>query len=210
MEQFKVDVIIGQGAGAKSISLPLHPFTLLGATTKSGMISPPLRSRFGIVERLDFYTESELSAIVLQSAQFLQLPLSDASALAIARCARGTPRIAKKIIRRVRDFAQVHNNNIADEQLVARALKFLGLDDDGLSTVDNMLLRKIIEHFNGGPVGLETLASLIGEDKDTIEAVYEPFLIRKGFLEKSSRGRQIPHKALAHLKNKFLGQAPLF
>ena len=210
MEQFKVDVIIGQGAGAKSISLPLHPFTLLGATTKSGMISPPLRSRFGITERLDFYTEEELSSIVLQNAQFLHLELSAFSALAIAKCARGTPRIAKKIVRRVRDFAQVNNHNKADDALVHQALEFLGLDHDGLSTIDNMLLRKIIENFNGGPVGLETLASLIGEDKDTIETVYEPFLIRKGFLEKNSRGRQIPYKTLPYLKNKFLGQAPLF
>lgn len=210
MEQFKVDVIIGQGAGAKSISLPINPFTLLGATTKSGMISPPLRSRFGITERLDFYTEEELCAIIQQNARFLHIELSENSACSIAKCARGTPRIAKKIVRRVRDFAQVHNNNKADDQLVLQALTFLGLDDDGLTTIDNLLLRKIVENFNGGPVGLETLASLIGEDKDTIETVYEPFLIRKGFLEKSSRGRHIPYKSLPYLKNKFLGQVPLF
>ncbi|MEX0940791.1 MAG: Holliday junction branch migration DNA helicase RuvB [Candidatus Babeliales bacterium] len=210
MEQFSVDVIIGQGAGAKTITLPLHPFTLIGATTKSGMISAPLRSRFGITERLDFYTDEELRDIVLQSAQFLQLSLASDGALRIAKCARGTPRIAKKITRRVRDFAQVQNKNIIDKPLVIEALTFLGIDDDGLSIVDNMLLRKIIEHFDGGPVGLDTLASLIGEDKDTIEAVFEPFLMRKGLLEKTPRGRQIPFKALSYLKNKYLGQKALF
>lgn len=209
MEQFSVDVIIGQGAGAKTVTLPLAPFTLIGATTKSGMISAPLRSRFGIVERLDFYGDEALRDIILQSAQFLNLKLSDSSALQIGRCARGTPRIAKKILRRVRDFAQVNNKNIADEKLVKEALQFLGIDDDGLNTVDNMLLRKMVEHFDGGPVGLETLASLIGEDKDTIETVFEPFLMRKGYLEKTPRGRQIPYKALTYLQSKYLGQKTL-
>jgi Holliday junction DNA helicase RuvB len=210
MEQFSVDVIIGQGAGAKSITLPLQPFTLVGATTKSGMISAPLRSRFGIVERLDFYEEQDLSAIVQQNAQFLKLSISSPSALLIAKCARGTPRIAKKITRRVRDFAQVHNKKIIDEKVVQEALTFLGIDNDGLSNVDNALLKKMIEHFDGGPVGVETLASLIGEDKETIENVFEPFLMRKGFLEKTPRGRQIPFKALSYLKNKYLGQKALF
>ncbi|MCX5922087.1 MAG: Holliday junction branch migration DNA helicase RuvB [Candidatus Dependentiae bacterium] len=210
MEHFRVDVIIGQGAGAKSINLPIHPFTLVGATTKSGMISAPLRSRFGISERLDFYTDEELRDIVLQNAQFLQLTLAPEAALMIARCSRGTPRIGKKILRRVRDFAQFHNKKNADVDVVQDALTFLGLDDDGLTKVDNMLLQRIVEHFNGGPVGLETLASLIGEDKETIEAVYEPFLMRKGYLEKTARGRQIPHKKLPFLKKKFLGQEALF
>lgn len=209
MEHFRVDVIIGQGAGAKSINLPINPFTLVGATTKSGMISAPLRSRFGISERLDFYADVELQAIIKQNAQFLQLTISDAAALLIAGCARGTPRIAKKILRRVRDFAQVHHKNNADETLTIQALHFLGIDNDGLTKVDNMLLQKMVENFNGGPVGLETLASLIGEDKETIEAVYEPFLMRKGYLEKTPRGRQIPHKKLFALKKKFLGQEML-
>jgi len=206
MEHFRVDVIIGQGAGAQSVNLPINPFTLIGATTKSGMLSAPLRSRFGITERLDFYQEEDLRDIVLQSAQFLQVTISPKSAQLIAKCSRGTPRIAKKILRRVRDFAQVKNKNIANEALVTKALCFLGLDQDGLSKMDNLLLRKIVENFNGGPVGLETLASLIGEDKDTIETIYEPFLLRKGYLEKNPRGRQIPHKKLPHLKKKFLGQ----
>ncbi|HEX2977926.1 MAG TPA: Holliday junction branch migration DNA helicase RuvB [Candidatus Babeliales bacterium] len=209
MEQFNVDVIIGQGAGAKTVTLPLQPFTLIGATTKSGMISAPLRSRFGIVERIDFYNDEELQKIIMQSAQFLKLSISENAALMIARCARGTPRIAKKIVRRVRDFAQVHDVP-ADDIMVGKALEFLGIDQDGLNAIDNMLLRRIIEQFNGGPVGVETLASLIGEDKDTIEEVIEPFLMRKCYLEKTARGRQIPHKALSYLRNKFLGQKDLF
>jgi len=209
MEHFRVDVIIGQGAGAKSISLPVNPFTLVGATTKTGMLSAPLRSRFGITERLDFYTDEELCEIVLQNALFLNLTLSPGGALQIAKCARGTPRIAKKILRRVRDFAQVHNANVANDNLVTQALNFLGLDSDGLGKVDNLLLSKIIELFNGGPVGLDTLASLIGEDAETIENVYEPYLLRQGYLEKTSRGRQIPAKRLPHLIKKYLGQDSL-
>lgn len=209
MEHFRVDVIIGQGAGAKSINLPINPFTLIGATTKSGMISAPLRSRFGITERLEFYTDQELSEIVLQSARFLNIVISDASALRIGAAARGTPRIAKKILRRVRDFAQVTNKNNADDALVEQALTFLGIDQEGLTKIDIVLLQKMITHFNGGPVGLETLASMLGEDADTIETVYEPFLMRKGYLEKTSRGRQIPHVRLPLLKKRFLGQDTL-
>lgn len=210
MENFRVDVIIGQGAGAKSINLPIHPFTLIGATTKSGSISAPLRTRFGILERIDFYDDADLARIVHQNAQFLNVKLSDESALYIAQCSRGTPRIAKKILRRVRDFAQVNNKNIADDALVRKALNFLGIDEEGLTKVDTMILQKIIENFSGGPVGLETIASLLGEDKDTIEAVYEPFLMRKGYLEKTPRGRRIPHKKLPILKQKFLGQNTFF
>ena len=209
MEQFRVDVIIGQGAGAKSINLPLHPFTLIGATTKSGMLSAPLRSRFGITERLDFYEEKDLQAIVLQAARFLGVTISDTSALTIGSCARGTPRIAKKLLRRVRDFAQVNNKNVITEELVTQALTFLGIDTEGLCTVDNLILRTIVEQFSGGPVGLETLASMIGEDSETIEAVYEPFLMRKGYLEKTARGRQIQAKKMPFLRSKFLGQHSL-
>lgn len=209
MEHYRIDVIIGQGVGAKSINLPINPFTLVGATTKSGMLSAPLRSRFGIIERLDFYSEEELKAIILQNATFLKLQLSEESALQVARCSRGTPRTAKKIIRRIRDFAQVTNQNCATNALVSSALQFLGIDDEGLNNLDNLLLKKIIENFNGGPVGVETLASLIGEDKDTIEEVYEPFLLRKGYLEKTARGRQIPPLMLPLLKRKYTGQNTL-
>jgi holliday junction DNA helicase RuvB len=209
MEHYRIDVIIGQGAGAKSINLPINPFTLVGATTKSGMLSAPLRSRFGIIERLDFYSDNELKEIILQNALFLSLQLSEESALHIAGCSRGTPRTAKKIIRRIRDFAQVTNQNCATHELVITALRFLGIDHEGLNTLDNLLLRKIVENFNGGPVGVETLASLIGEDKDTLEEVYEPFLLRKGYLEKTSRGRQIPPLMLPLLKRKYMGQNTL-
>lgn len=209
MEHFRVDVIIGQGAGAKSINLPINPFTLVGATTKSGMISAPLRSRFGIVERIDYYSEADLQQIILQSADFLKIKLDPESAFLIGSCARGTPRIAKKILRRVRDFAQVNNQAHLDIKLVTTALNFLGIEEDGLTKIDILLIRKIIENFNGGPVGLETLAALIGEDTETIEMVYEPFLLRKGYLEKTARGRQIPHKKLPMLKQKYMGQQTL-
>ncbi len=206
MEQFRVDVIIGQGAGAKSINLPLSSFTLIGATTKSGLLSAPLRSRFGITERLDFYTDEDLRDINLQAARFLEVTLPPESALLIGSCARGTPRIAKKLLRRVRDFAQVTNKNIITHELVQKALMFLGIDKEGLCKIDNLILQTIVKQFNGGPVGLETIASMIGEDKDTIEAVYEPFLMRKGYLEKTVRGRQITPKKLPLLRSKFLGQ----
>jgi Holliday junction DNA helicase RuvB len=210
MEHFRVDIIIGQGAGAKSVNLPINPFTLVGATTKSGMLSAPLRSRFGINERLDFYSDEDLQQIVEQSARFLDLTLTPAAALMIAQAARGTPRIAKKILRRVRDFAQVSNHNKADEQLTSQALSFLGIAPSGLSSVDEAILRTIIDNFNGGPVGLETIASIIGEDSNTIEEVYEPFLMRKGFLERTPRGRQIPYKLLPLLKSKYQGQIVIF
>jgi holliday junction DNA helicase RuvB len=206
MEQYRVDVIIGQGAGAKSVSLPIHPFTLVGATTKSGIISAPLRSRFGITERLDFYTDAELRDIVLQSAQFLNLSITPEAALMIGACSRGTPRIAKKLVRRVRDLSQVRNVTPADKSFVEQSLQFLGIDHDGLTAVDTMILQKMVCNFNGGPVGLETLASLVGEDADTIEMAYEPYLLRKGYLEKTPRGRQIPSQMLPHLIKRFLGQ----
>jgi len=209
LEHFRVDIIIGQGAGAKSVNLPLHPFTLVGATTKSGMLSAPLRSRFGIQERLDFYGHEDLQKIILQSARHLQLTISEPAALIIAHAARGTPRIAKKILRRVRDIAQVSNNNIADEQLTLKALQFLGISTSGLSAVDNAILCTIIDKFQGGPVGIETIASIIGEDRNTLEEVYEPFLMRKGFLERTARGRQIPHKMLPLLRNMYYGQSTI-
>jgi Holliday junction DNA helicase RuvB len=205
MEHFRVDVIIGQGAGAQSINLPLNPFTLIGATTRAGMLSAPLRSRFGIVERLDFYADEDLQAIVLQSARHLKLDFTASAALLIAQAARGTPRIAKKIVRRLRDFAQVHNAQVTDT-FVKETLSFLSIDEEGLTSVDHLILKILIERFEGGPAGIETIASIIGEDVETLIDVYEPFLMRKGYLEKTARGRQVPYKKVPYLKTKFLGQ----
>lgn len=205
MEHYRVDVIIGQGAGAQSINLPINPFTLIGATTKAGMLSAPLRSRFGIIERLHFYIDDELRQIVQQSALFLGLRLSDSAALIVASASRGTPRIAKKIVRRIRDFAQVRKEDAGDD-LVKEALTFLAIDTDGLTKVDHMFLETLLERFDGGPAGIETIASIIGEDVDTLEDVYEPYLLRQGFLEKTPRGRQIPAKKVPSLRSKYLGQ----
>ena len=210
MEHFRIDVIIGQGAGAKSINLPVSPFTLVGATTKAGSISAPLRSRFGITERLDFYTCEDLQKIVLQNTHYLNVVLDAESALLIARCARGTPRIAKKLLRRVRDFAQVHNNNNASYELVQKALLFLGIDDQGLNAIDHKILDTLLHKFGGGPAGLETIAAIIGEDSATLEDVYEPYLMRLGYLEKTSRGRQIPLLIRETLGLKSSGQKTIF
>jgi Holliday junction DNA helicase RuvB len=206
MEQFKVDVIIGQGAGAKSVSLPLHPFTLVGATTKSGMISAPLRSRFGIIERFDFYADDALATIAHQNMTYLGMTIEPDAALLIGQAARGTPRIAKRIVRRVRDVAQVEGIQAIDCVTTRKALAFLGIHEDGLTTLDMTLLKLLVTHFKGGPAGLETLASMLGEDAETLEVVYEPFLMRKGLLEKTTRGRQIPHQQMPTLIKKFLGQ----
>lgn len=210
MEQFKVDMILGQGPGAKTVTLPIQQFTLIGATTKSGAISAPLRSRFGIIEHLDFYSVQDLTQVMLQNAQFLNLQLEPEAATILAQRSRGTPRVAKKLLRRIRDFAQINNNNKATTELVLHATKTLGIDELGFTTLDNLLLKKILIDYKGGPVGLETLASLIGEDKETIETVYEPYLLRQGFLEKTPRGRQIPVNKLAQLQKKFLGQGSIF
>ncbi len=209
MEQFKVDVIIGQGAGAKSVSLPLHPFTLVGATTKSGMISAPLRSRFGIIERFDFYTEEALATIAQENMAYLGMTMTPDAALMIGAASRGTPRIAKRIVRRVRDVAQVEGVDAIDCTITRKALDFLGIHEDGLTTIDLTLLKLLVTQFKGGPAGLDTLASMLGEDAETIEIVYEPFLMRKGLLEKTSRGRQVPHQQLPLLTKKFLGQTTI-
>jgi len=206
MENLCVDMIVGQGAGAKSIRLPLHPFTLIGATTKTGMVSAPLQTRFGIVERLDFYEQAELAQIVLQNASFLGLSINAAAAAIIGGRARGTPRIVKRLLRRVRDFSQVHGHGVIDEAVVDRALLFLGIDEHGLSPLDRILLLHILRDFSGGPVGLETLAAMTGEDRETLEDFCEPFLMRQGWIQKTPRGRQIPvHRR--HALAKMLGHA---
>jgi len=210
MEQFKIDVIIGQGPGARTVSLPLQPFTLIGATTQSGAISAPLRSRFGITEALNFYSHEELSLVILQNATYLNITMSPEAAHIVASRSRGTPRIAKKLLRRIRDFAQVKNNNIATPELVAQTMQILSIDEHGLTSLDHLILKKILIDYRGGPVGLETIASITGQDKETIETVYEPYLLREGFLEKTAKGRQIPQAKLLQLRHKFMGQQSVF
>jgi Holliday junction DNA helicase RuvB len=203
-------VIIGQGPGAKTVTLPLQPFTLIGATTQSGAISAPLRSRFGIIESLNFYTNQELAYVVLQNATYLNVSMCQTAAEIIAQRSRGTPRIAKKLLRRVRDFAQVENNNNATPAVVERAMLALGIDEHGLTAIDHLILKKILVDYRGGPVGLDTIASITGQDKETIEEVYEPYLLREGFLEKTSKGRQIPSGKMILIQKKVLGQSSIF
>jgi len=201
MEHFRVDIIIGQGAGAKSVNLPLHPFTLIGATTKSGMISAPLRSRFGIVERIDFYPENELQEIIITAAEHLACTIDNAAALRVAQSSRGTPRIAKNILRRVRDIAQTSGETHISLEITEKTLTFLGIDIAGLCAIDRALLRAIAITYQGGPVGIETIAAMVGEDSATLETVYEPYLMRKGLLERTSRGRKIPETAHNYLRS---------
>lgn len=205
MENFCVDMIVGQGAGAKSIRLPLNRFTLIGATTKTALLSGPLQTRFGIVERLDFYTPEELGLIVKQNAEKLFVSITDEAAHIIGMRARGTPRIVKRLLRRVRDFMQVEEKKIIDQSIVEHALEFLGIDQNGLTSLDRSVLIAILKDFNGGPVGLETLAAVTGEDKDTLEDYCEPYLMRSGFLQKTPRGRQIPAQKIRTLRKLLLG-----
>ncbi|HBS47731.1 TPA: Holliday junction branch migration DNA helicase RuvB [Candidatus Dependentiae bacterium] len=206
MENFCIDMIIGQGAGAKSVRLPLNRFTVIGATTKTSLISGPLQTRFGIVERLDFYESEDLAQIVMQNSKYLGMEITAQAALILGQRGRGTPRIVKRLLRRVRDFAQVKNQKIIDDFVVNEALNFLGIDNDGLNKLDRDILICMIRDFDGGPVGLETLAAMTGEDKDTIETFCEPFLLRLGLLQKNSRGRQITPKKLPYLRKKLLDE----
>ncbi len=202
MEDFELDLIIGKGPAAKNIRIPLQPFTLVGATTRAGLLTSPLRDRFGIIERLEFYTHDELAHIISRSARILSVVINDESASAIARRARFTPRVANRILKRVRDFAQVKNNGIIDVPLLNMTFDLLHIDADGLDRMDQRILSALIERFNGGPVGLETLAMVLGEERDTIEDVYEPFLVRLGYVERSSRGRKATPMAYKYLNKK--------
>ncbi|BBD76479.1 Holliday junction branch migration DNA helicase RuvB [Hydrogenophilus thermoluteolus] len=189
MEDYQIDIVIGEGPAARSIKLDVAPFTLVGATTRAGMLTNPLRDRFGIVARLEFYSAEELQQIVLRSARLLQVTIDDAGALEIARRARGTPRIANRLLRRVRDFAQVKANGTITAAIAHEALTLLDVDPLGLDVMDRKLLTAIIERFDGGPVGLENVAAAIGEAPDTIEDVIEPYLIQQGYLQRTPRGR---------------------
>jgi len=198
LEDFRIDIMIGEGPAARSIKLDLPPFTLVGATTRAGMLTNPLRDRFGIVARLEFYNDEELAAIVARSARLLAARLDAAGATEIARRSRGTPRIANRLLRRVRDFAEVREDGAIDLAVADRALAMLEVDLRGLDVMDRKLLAAIIERFGGGPVGIENLAAAIGEERDTLEDVVEPFLIQQGFLQRTPRGRIASPLAFAH------------
>ncbi|HXE58232.1 MAG TPA: Holliday junction branch migration DNA helicase RuvB [Gemmatimonadales bacterium] len=189
MEDFRVDVRIAEGPNAQTIPMPIERFTLIGATTRFGMLTPPMRARFGIVERLVFYSVEDLKTIVARSAAILRVPIDDAGALEIARRSRGTPRVANRLLRRVRDYAQVRADGRITAAVAAEALTRLNVDEFGLDDMDARILTTLIEKFGGGPVGLNTLAIAVGEDSGTVEEVYEPYLIQQGFLERTPRGR---------------------
>ena len=189
MEDFEADIMIGQGPGARSVKVPLQPFTLIGATTRAGLLTSPLRARFGITHRLDFYEESDLLTIVTRSARILNVAIAPEAVAELARRSRGTPRIANRLLRRVRDFAEVRADGKISAQVCHDALQLLEVDEHGFDESDRRLLRTIIDKFSGGPVGLNSLAAAIGEEKDAIEDIYEPYLIQIGFLDRTSRGR---------------------
>ena len=199
MEDYAIDIMIGKGASARSIRLDLPKFTLVGATTRAGMLTAPLRDRFGVVNKQEFYTEEELKTIILRSAKVLDVEIDGQGALEMARRSRGTPRLANRLLKRVRDFAQVKYNGVITAQVASYALDLLDVDRCGLDHVDRNLLLTIIEKFGGGPVGLDTLAAAIGEDAGTIEDVYEPFLIKNGFIQRTPRGRIATESAYQHL-----------
>ena len=198
MEDFYVDIMVGQGPTAHPVHFPLPPFTLIGATTSAGMLSAPLRDRFGIISHMEYYEESDLREIVIRSSDIFQTEIIEEGALEIARRSRGTPRIANRLLKRVRDFAQVQGDGKIDQQIADRALTLLQVDQAGLDYVDQKLLRTMIELYGGGPVGLSTLSVNIGEERETVEDMYEPFLIQKGFLKRTPRGRIATAYAYEH------------
>jgi len=198
MEDFCLDIVIGKGPSARSVRLDLPPFTLVGATTRAGSLSAPLRDRFGVLSRLEYYKEEDLREIVLRTAELLDTEIDMSAAVEIARRSRGTPRIANRLLRRVRDFAQVRSDGSIDIELANEALELMQVDRLGLDHIDHKLLRGIIEKFRGGPVGLETIAATIGEESHTIEDVYEPYLLQIGFLQRTPRGRVVTHAVYRH------------
>lgn len=199
MEDFKLDIIIGQGPSARTIKLDLPPFTLVGATTRAGLLSPPLRDRFGVTLRLEFYRVEDLQEIITRSARILSIPVDEDGVLEIARRSRGTPRIANRLLRRVRDYAEVRANGVITRAVADQALKMLDVDEKGFDRMDRKILSTIIEKYDGGPVGVETLAAAVSEERDTLEDVYEPYLIQEGYLNKTPRGRLATRLAYEHL-----------
>jgi Holliday junction DNA helicase RuvB len=199
MEDFQLDILIGQGPSARSIKIDLPHFTLVGATTRSGLLTAPLRDRFGVVSRLEYYTPEELQVIVRRSARILDVRLADDGAWEIARRSRGTPRIANRLLRRVRDFAEVRHGGVVDRAIADQALVALDVDGAGLDRMDRRILSTIVENFRGGPVGIDTLSASVSEQKDTLEDVYEPYLIQQGYLVRTARGRMATEAAYRHL-----------
>lgn len=211
MEDYRIDIMIDKGPGARSVQLTLSPFTLIGATTRSGLLTSPLRARFGINCHLEYYDHQVLERIVKRSARLLGVPITDEAALEIALRSRGTPRIANALLRRVRDFAQVKGDGNIDTAIAKYALKALNIDKYGLDEIDNKLLTTIIDKFKGGPVGLSTIATALGEDAGTVEEVYEPYLIKEGFIKRTPRGREVTDLAYKHLgRDRIADQGSLF
>ena len=202
MEDYQLDIIIGQGPSARTMKIPLPPFTLVGATTRTGLLTPPLRERFGVIQRVEFYRPEDLQKIVTRSARILEIPIKEEGAFEIARRSRGTPRVANRILRRVRDFAQVEAEGEITREVAMHALDMLDVDAQGLDKMDRHIMLTIIEKFNGGPIGLDTLSSAVCEEKDTIEDVYEPFLIQKGYIKRTPRGRVATKSAYIHFNIK--------
>ncbi|QAA31914.1 Holliday junction branch migration DNA helicase RuvB [Clostridium manihotivorum] len=217
MEDYALDIVIGKGASAKSIRIDLPRFTLIGATTRIGMLTAPLRDRFGVLCSMEYYTDEQLKEIIVRSASILDCEITEEGAFEIARRSRGTPRIANRLLKRVRDYSEVKGNNIVDVDAARAALELLEVDSQGFDRIDNSILEAIIDNFKGGPVGIETLAYFIGEEFDTIEDVYEPYLLQRGFIVRTPRGRVATDKAYKHLgrsrkanNNGYLGQSSLF
>jgi len=207
MEDYKIDIMLDSGPNARTVQIGLNPFTLVGATTRSGLLTSPLRARFGINARLEYYDSKLLTRIVQRSSDILNTPINDDAAYEIARRSRGTPRIANNLLRRTRDFAQVKGTGTITQEISEIALNALDVDAHGLDDMDNRILSTIIEKFKGGPVGISTIATAVGEEAETIEEVYEPFLIQEGFLKRTSRGREATHLAYEHLKVKKPGES---
>jgi len=198
MEDYELDIIIGQGPSARTMKIPLPPFTLVGATTRAGLLTPPLRERFGVNLRVDFYKAEDLEKIVIRSAGILEIPIEVNGAFEIARRSRGTPRVANRLLRRVRDFAEVEADGVITREVASRALDRLEVDDEGLDKMDRHIMLTIIEKFDGGPIGLGSLSAAVSEEKDTLEDVYEPFLIQKGFIKRTPQGRVATKLAYNH------------
>lgn len=198
MEDYELDIIIGQGPSARTMKIPLPPFTLAGATTRAGLLTPPLRDRFGVSLRVDFYSPEHLQTIIIRSAKLLEIAVKEEGAFEIAKRARGTPRVANRLLRRVRDYAQVEADGIITRETASRALDMLEVDDRGLDKMDRHIILTIIEKFDGGPIGLGSLSAAVGEEKDTLEDVYEPFLIQQGFIKRTTQGRVATKRAYSH------------